>query len=119
MLLQEIKHAQQRLDGMRLIYRCGQRLFAQFFARLIHCDRQVQVLRNTQAKQTLQVYLARRGIQQVRAAHDMRDVLERIVDYNGQLIGEQTIRALHHEIADFAFKVLGYVALQGIRKLYF
>ena len=62
----------------------------------------------------LQINLARRGRQQIGTAHDMRDALKCIVDYHSELIREQAIRALHHEIANFVFEVLRNAALQYI-----
>ena len=74
----------------------------------------MHVVRCGQAKQSLQVNLARSGSQQVGTAHDMRDALECIVHHHRQLISEQTIGALHHEIADLVFEMLGDAALQRI-----
>jgi hypothetical protein len=47
----------------------------------------------------------------------MRDVLERIVYYYCQLIGEQPVGALDHEVADLAFEVLRDAALQRVIEL--
>jgi hypothetical protein len=99
---------------MSLVHRRCQGLLAQFFSRRVHRDRQVQVLWNRQAEQTLQIYLARSGIKQIRAAHNMRDALKRIVHHYGKLICKQVICALDHEIADLAFETLVDAALQFI-----
>ena len=86
--MQKIQYPQQSPHGVRLIHRCRQRLLAQLLPRIVHRHWQVHVFRGGQAKQTLQVYLARRGIQQVSAAHDMRDALKSIVHHDCKLIGE-------------------------------
>lgn len=102
---------------MRLIDWSSQGLFAQLLPRLVHRDRQMQVLRNAQAEQMLQVYLARSGVQQVCTAHDVCDALECIVNYHRKLVSEQTIRPLYHEVAYFVFKVLGAALLKYVIKL--
>ena len=77
----------------------------------------MHVSRGGKSQQVLQINLARRRIQQIGAAHDMRDALEYIVDDYCQLICKQAIRAFHHEIANFGFEVLADAALQSIFKL--
>ena len=58
------------------------------------------IARRGQAERALQQDLARRGIEQVGAAHDVGDALRGIVDHHGQLVGPETVGAREHEIAD-------------------
>ena len=44
--------------------------------------------------------LARRGIEKIRAAHDLRHALRGVVDDDRELVRERPIGALHDEVAD-------------------
>ena len=63
-----------------VVDRGGSGLFRHFLALVICSDRQVQVSRCCQTEQVLQMHLARRRLNQVGAAYDVRDPLLRIVD---------------------------------------
>src|SRR5271165_2996678 len=54
----------------------------------------------------LQVDLTRRGIQQVRPAHDVGDALFGIVHDHRKLVGERAAGALHHKVADARLEAL-------------
>jgi hypothetical protein len=59
-----------------------------------------------QAEAPLQQDLPRRGVEQVGAAHDLGDALQRIVDDHRQLVGPVAVGARKHEVADFLAQVL-------------
>ena len=66
------------------------------------------------AEQVLQEDLARRRSEQVGSADDLGDPLFGIVDDDGKLVGEDSVGALQHEIADLLLDVLALPALQQI-----
>ena len=82
------------------------RLLAELLAVRIDDDGHVQVLRCRHAEAVLQVDLASGRVEQVSAAHDVRDVRIGIVDDDRELVGPLAVRALQHEIADFGREVL-------------
>jgi len=74
----------------------------------------VRVARRRQAQPLLQKDLARCGVEQVGAPHDVRDALVGVVDHDGQLVGEVAVGAQQHEVADLAREVLAESALHDI-----
>jgi len=89
-------------------------LLRQFFAGRVERDRNVQIRHLRQAEQPLQMDLSWRRRQQVRAAHDVRHLLRRVVDDDGELVREEAIRAPHDEVADVAREVLRLRSLQPV-----
>ena len=65
-------------------------------------------------RQLLQEDLARRRREQVGAAHDVRDALQRVVDDDRELVGEEPVGAPDDEIADVAREVLRLRSLQAV-----
>src|SRR3954464_8502389 len=52
-----------------------------------------------QAEQYLEQTVDRSGVEQVLAPHDLADVLERIVDNNGQMVARRRLLAGHNDVA--------------------
>ena len=69
-------------------------------------QRRVQVARRGQRQRALQQDLARRVVGQVLAAHHVGDALLGVVHHHGQLVGEQAVGALEHEVAHLLRHVL-------------
>ncbi len=107
---QAVEEGRQRLVRQR----GSARLLRQFLAGMIDRDRDVQIGRRRQAEEILQQNLARRGRQQVRAAHDVRYLLFAVVDDDRQLIGEQAVAAPDDKVADVAREVLTLRALEAV-----
>ena len=80
-------------------------------------ERHMGVDRRRQAEQGLQINLARGVPQQVGAAHDVGDALERVVHHHRQLVGEQAVGALDDEVADLMRQVLLQVAVDAVVKV--
>ena len=70
-------------------------------------ERQVRVRRRRQPERALERDLPRRRVEEVRAAHDLRDALRRVVDDDRELVGVRPVRAVHDEVADGGFEVFG------------
>lgn len=100
--------------GLRRVERLRQRLLAEFLPGEIRRDRQVGIARCGQVQPLLQVNLARRGIQQIGAAHNVRDALIRIVNDYRQLISKKTVGAFQYEIADILGEILSHGSLYRI-----
>ncbi|MNV57545.1 hypothetical protein D3C71_1498830 [compost metagenome] len=77
-------------------------------------QRQVQVMRGRYAQCLLQQNLARRGVDQVRAAHHVADALLGVVHDHRQLIGPETIGPQQDEIAYVTVHVLRDRPLQRV-----
>ena len=58
--------------------------------------------------------LPRGRVEEVGAAHDVGHALRRIVDHHGQLVGEQPVGAIEHEVADLARERLPLRSLQAV-----
>lgn len=67
-------------------------------------------------QQLLQVNLFRCCIQQIKAADNMINVLQVIINHHGKLIGNNPVFALHDKIAVLRGEVMGNQALQFILK---
>src|SRR6185503_3819157 len=95
------KRESERLADARVIER-GQRQRAVAFAELrtvrTEDEREMDVLGRGIAERLLQRDLARRGSEQVGAAHDLRYALLGIVDDDGELIGEEAVGAADDEV---------------------
>src|ERR1700694_5923714 len=70
------------------------------------------------AEQALQIDLPRRGVEQVRTAHHVRNTLFGVVDHHCQLICELAVGTIHEEIADIALHRLLTDALYAVREAY-
>jgi hypothetical protein len=66
----------------------------------------VQVARRHKTEQALQIDLARRGVEQVGAAHHVGDLLVRVVHHHRELVGELTVAAAQDEVAHLALEIL-------------
>ena len=73
-------------------------LFAQFLPLRIGGDRNMGIFGMGQAKQLLQVKLPRSGFEQVVTPHYPGNLLPRIINHNGQLVGCQAIAAAYYEV---------------------
>ena len=97
--------------------RRGARLLGELFAGGVDRDRHVQIGRRRIAEPALQEDLARRRGEQIGAAHDVRDLLQRVVDDDRELVRVEPVGAPDDEIADVAREVLRLQALQAIAEL--
>ena len=70
------------------------------FAVRSHQQAVVAVGRRGQAEQRLQQPLDMGGLEQVLAAHDVCDLLDRVIDHHGQVIGDAQVLARQDDIAD-------------------
>ena len=68
---------------------------------------EVRVRRRRKAERALERDLPRGRVEKVRAAHDLRDALSRVVHDDRELVGERTVRALHDEVADGNLEIFG------------
>jgi hypothetical protein len=67
----------------------------------------VRVRRGRQAQRALKRDLARRRAEEVRSAHDLGHALRRVVHDDRELIRVRAVRALHDEVTDAGFEILG------------
>ncbi len=65
----------------------------------------MRVHQRRQAERLGQVELARRGVEQVVAAHDLADALGGVVGYDRQVAGRSLGVAAHDEVVDHALDV--------------
>ena len=87
-----LRRSQQHLQGAVQIQGLRSGLFAEFFARFVFDHRHMQVDRGRDAQQALQVNLPPGRFEQIGAAHDMCNLLRRVVDHHGKLIRPLPIR---------------------------
>jgi hypothetical protein len=73
--------------------------FREFAAVRLDQSGQVRMAGRNQAEGTGEGELPRSGIEQVCAAHDVRDTLPGVVDYHRELVRKETIPASHDHIA--------------------
>ena len=76
----------------------------------------MQVSRCREPEQSLQPDLARRGIHDIDAADYLGYALDRVIDDDGQLIGNQAIAAPNDKITRLTFQPLGDLSLQAINE---
>ena len=69
-------------------------------------EREVRVRGRRQAERPLERDLPRRRRQEVASADDLRDALRRVVDDDGELVGERAVGAPHDEVAHRAGDLL-------------
>src|SRR5690554_2737413 len=81
-------------------------LLAQLLAGTVDRYGDVGVARTGQPQQLLQVDLARGGVEQVAASHDVADSLKSVIDYHSQLVGKQAVLAQDDEITDLLSGIL-------------
>ena len=62
----------------------------------------VGVARGREPEPRAEPELARRRVQQVRAAHDLADPLRGVVDDDGEVVGVDAVVAAHDEVVDDA-----------------
>jgi len=74
----------------------------------------MQIARRRQSEQPLQQDLARRGIEQIRAAHHVGDALIGIIDHHRKLVGVEAVGAEQDEIADFLIHGLRDIPLEPV-----
>ena len=92
------------------------RLFAEFITLLVNNNGDVHIAGRRKPQQLLQVNLFGRCIQQIKAADDMINVLQVIINDHGKLIGNNPVFALHDKIAILLGQIMGNQALQFILK---
>ena len=68
-------------------------------------ERHVGVRRLGKAERPREEELARRGVEQVVAAHDLLDALGGVVDHDREVVGDRPVVAAHHEVVDHALDV--------------
>ena len=76
-------------------------------------ERHVGVAGGGEAEPRAEPQLARRGVQEVGAAHDLAHALLGVVDDDGQVVGERPVVAAHHEVVDDALHGPGDAVLEG------
>ncbi len=76
--------------------------FPEFFVVLLHYQRQVRVPWLRASERPLQRDLPTRAGEQISAAHHLGHVLCPIVDHHGELVGDDFVLALDHEVAQLA-----------------
>ena len=78
--------------------------------------RYMKVSRCREPEQSLQPNLARRGIHDIDAADYLGYTLDRVIDDDGQLIGNQAIAAPNYKVTRFTFQPLRNLSLQAINE---
>ena len=81
--------------------------FPSFFAVRPEDEGEVRVRRRREAERALERDLPGRGREEVRAPDDPGDALLRVVDDDGELVGERAVGPLHDEVADRDGDVFG------------
>ena len=94
----------------------GAGVLAEFLPLRVDGYGNVQVIRGRESKQLLQPYLTGSRVHQVDAPDNVCNALQMIVDYNGELVGNQTISPQNNEIAGLRFEPLRLGSLQAIDK---
>ena len=84
----------------------------------VRCGEQgnVIIFRRFGAEQTVEIQLPRRGREKVAPAHDLRYTGVDIVRYDGELIGENAVRAPENEVPALAREVFGVCAVMPVDK---
>lgn len=100
-------------DGQR----AGMRLFREFAAVGMQGQWKVTVCHGRQAEFLLQYDLPRRVVEQVGAAHDMRDALCGVIHDNGELVGEKSVAAAQDEVADAFLHVFLLLAKDSVMEV--
>ena len=113
-LPQPAQRSPQRWAATLFIKRRRSGLLAQFVAVPVNSDGNMSIARRGKIEKALQINLPGGGVEQVAAAHDLRDPLIGIVHDDGQLIGKPAVSAADYEIAHFACQTLTAVALNGV-----
>ena len=110
------QHTDQCRQRVARIDRRGERLFGEFRPLSVHRDRQMGVIRRWQRQHALKENLARRGCEEIGAAHHMGDPLLGVVDRGREVVREHAVRAVEHEVANIDGDILGDAALHGVVK---
>ena len=77
-------------------------------------DRYMKVTRLGQPQRPLQGDLARRRVEQIGPADDVRDVLRGVIKDDGKLVGKQPVGAPQNEISHAGGHVLALAALGAV-----
>jgi len=99
-----------------LIQGCREVLFAELLSAAVHGNWDVGIVWGRESQQPLQVELAWRRSKQVRPAHDVSDLLKKVIDYYSQLIGNQAILAAQDKVSALFEKALLLLPLYGVHK---
>ena len=75
------------------------RAFRHFFARRVEHETMVAIARRLEPEQRLQQAMHRRRGQEIAAAHDVADALQRVVDDDREVVGRRPAFAAQHDVA--------------------
>ena len=76
----------------------------------------VIVFRRCGVEQTVEIQLPRRGREKIAPAHDLRYTGVDIIRHDGELIGENAVRAPENEVPALAREIFGVWAVMPVRK---
>ncbi len=103
-LPQKLQRLTQHDDRLGARQWLGEDLLTELLALIVDRRWQMQITGRRQAKQLLQINLARGRREQIGTTHHLGNTLLRIIHHHGKLVGMEAVGTARDEIADFAFE---------------
>ena len=116
MLAEKLERIHQYRSRRMERYRACQILLAELALLRVDRDGKVCVLGSRESEGALNQNLARGRFEEVATSHHLADSLFGVVHHRGKVVGDDAVRAQHHEIAHLGLQALGGGSLNRIPK---